>query len=82
VHIEHGDDNQHKETERGMEDITASRLAAASSAVRAKPARVLTLGICSSRTASDDSAPMTRRQGPPRRRRDPSKPFLADKWNG
>jgi hypothetical protein len=23
VHIEHGDDNQHKETERGMEDITA-----------------------------------------------------------
>ena len=42
MHIEHGDDNQHKETERGMEDITASRLAAASSAVRAKPARVLT----------------------------------------
>jgi hypothetical protein len=23
VHIEHGDDNQHHEPERGMEDITA-----------------------------------------------------------
>jgi hypothetical protein len=53
VHIEHGDDNQHEEPERGMEDIAAELAGSCVVGRPARPASVLTLGMLSSRTARD-----------------------------